>query len=79
VASATLLCRAGQLAALVFMRALARAQGRVSEMADTYYVAWIARNPEVATFQGLPGAEHGRLTDNSPGALAAWQRREDDW
>jgi uncharacterized protein (DUF885 family) len=35
--------------------------------------------PEQATYYGVPGRRHDKLTDNSPSAVAAWQAREDRW
>lgn len=51
----------------------------IGPVADAYFAAWTDRNPEFATFQDLPGARHGALSDNSPEALHQWQLQEDAW
>lgn len=51
----------------------------VAQLADDYLAAVVERNPESATIQTLEGADHGRLTDNSPEALRAWQAVEDEF
>lgn len=57
-----------------------RQAGRsVEAIADEYLAAMLQRYPETATYYSLPGARHDDLTDNSMGALAAWQTREDAW
>jgi len=40
--------------------------------------AWLAAFPENATVFSIPDARHDRLTDNSPAALRAWHKVEDD-
>jgi uncharacterized protein (DUF885 family) len=55
------------------------AAGQVSRLADEYVAAWFERFPEAATQRGIPGTDHGRVTDNSPAALARWRAREDAW
>ena len=52
---------------------------RVTRLADEYVREYIARNPEMATFEGLPDAPDDKLSDNSLEALAAWQAKEDGW
>jgi uncharacterized protein (DUF885 family) len=52
---------------------------RVKALADAYLGGWFARNPDQATFYGVPGRRHDQLPDNSLGALAAWQQKEDAW
>ena len=52
---------------------------RVTRLADEYVKEYIARNPEAATFEGLPSAPDDKLSDNSLEALKAWQAKEDDW
>lgn len=52
---------------------------RVTRLADEYVKEYVARNPETATFEGLPNAPDDKLGDNSLGALKAWQAKEDDW
>lgn len=48
-------------------------------LASEYVVAFFERNPHTATTSGYPGADHGRMPDNSLSALRAWQAREDAW
>lgn len=55
----------------------AAAAARVDSLADAYLAALFERQPELATFYGVPGARHDRLTDNSLAAVRAWERRED--
>lgn len=52
---------------------------RVDALADDYVAAWFERHPESATREGVEGADHGRLTDRSREAIAAWESREDAW
>ncbi len=56
-----------------------RADTRVRELADAYVSAFFDQFPEQATYYGVPGRRHDRLSDNSLGALAAWHAREDRW
>ena len=51
----------------------------VHRLADEYVAAYFERYPEAATRLGIPGTDHGRVTDNSLDALARWQAREDAW
>lgn len=51
----------------------------VHRLADEYVAAYFERYPEAATRRGIPGTDHGRVTDNSLDALARWQAREDAW
>lgn len=55
------------------------ADDRVRQLADTFVDAYLDQFPESATFYGIPGRAHDRLSDNSLAALAAWQQREDAW
>ncbi len=48
-------------------------------LADEYLEAYLDRHPEIATYYGIPGRRHDRLTDRSAGAIAAWRAREDAW
>jgi uncharacterized protein (DUF885 family) len=57
----------------------ASADTRVRELADAYVNGYLEQFPEQATYYGVPGRRHDRLTDNSPSAIAAWQAREDRW
>ncbi len=52
---------------------------RVTRLADEYVKEYIARNPEAATFEGLPDAPDDKLSDNSLESLKAWQAKEDGW
>lgn len=51
----------------------------VERLADEYVAAWFERHPELATRRGIPGTDHGRVTDNSLEALSHWRAREDGW
>ena len=53
------------------------AAARVNDLADAYMAAFFERNPELATFYGVPFARHDRAFDNSPEALEAWQDQVD--
>ena len=55
------------------------ATARVRALADAYMAAYFERYPEAVTQYGLANRTHDRLTDNSLGALEAWERREDAW
>ena len=52
---------------------------RVNAVADAYYAAVLAEQPEQAYFSGIELPRHDGLTDNSPAWLAGWQKREDAW
>jgi uncharacterized protein (DUF885 family) len=52
---------------------------RVIAIADDYLANWRETFPEINTTNGIPGARHDRLTDNSAAAEKAWQAREDRW
>jgi uncharacterized protein (DUF885 family) len=54
-------------------------ESAVSALATEYVDAFFARHPEEFTDNGIPGARHEGLTDNSLAALARWHRREDAW
>jgi uncharacterized protein (DUF885 family) len=49
----------------------------VAAIADDYLVAYREAFPEINTTQGIPGARHDRLTDNSAAADLAWRTKED--
>ena len=51
---------------------------QVTRLADEYVAGVFERVPELVTRRGLPG-DHGRVIDNSLGALETWRRREDAW
>ena len=55
------------------------ADARVRELADAYVSGYLDQFPEQATYYGVPGRKHDRLTDNSLSAIAAWHAREDRW
>ena len=55
------------------------ADARVRQLADAFVDAYLQEFPENATFYGIPGRSHDRLSDNSLAALAAWRQREDAW
>lgn len=48
-------------------------------IANEYLAAWREAFPEVNTYNGIPGARHDRLSDNSAAADRAWEAREDRW
>jgi uncharacterized protein (DUF885 family) len=54
-----------------------RANERMNRLADRYVEAFLERHPEEAYSAGLTPPTHARLTDNSPGAIAAWRELED--
>lgn len=49
---------------------------RVNALADEYVRDYFRQFPEAATLEGYPGAEHGRLTDNSLASVRAWDARQ---
>jgi uncharacterized protein (DUF885 family) len=51
----------------------------VRALADDYVAGYFDRFPEQATYYGVPGRAHDRLTDNSLAAIQAWEAREDRW
>ncbi|HVS12387.1 MAG TPA: DUF885 domain-containing protein [Thermoanaerobaculia bacterium] len=51
----------------------------VVAIADEYFDAWLATFPEAGTSNGIRGANHAGVTDNSLDALARWQARQDAW
>lgn len=52
---------------------------QVIAIADDYLAAWREAFPEVNTSNGIPGARHDRLSDNSGAAEKVWQDKEDRW
>ncbi|MGH6691023.1 MAG: DUF885 family protein, partial [Gammaproteobacteria bacterium] len=54
-------------------------ESAVAELATEYVDAYFATNPEEFTANGIPGARHDGLRDNSLAALERWRRREDGW
>jgi uncharacterized protein (DUF885 family) len=82
--------RCGALSVLILTAACSTSPGqpvsaptpgddRVKALADGYLDGYFERNPEEATYYGVAGRHHNRLSDNSPGALKAWQAKEDAW
>lgn len=57
----------------------ATAARQVIAIADDYLAAWRDAFPEVNTTNGIPGARHDRLSDNSAEAEQAWRVKEDRW
>ncbi|HXQ78341.1 MAG TPA: DUF885 family protein, partial [Gemmatimonadaceae bacterium] len=51
----------------------------VTTLADEYLAALREAVPEINTTQGIPGARHDRLTDNSGAAERVWQSKEDNF
>lgn len=49
----------------------------IEAIADDYMAAYLQRFPETATYYGLTGYRHNKLTDMSPEAVRAWQRKQD--
>jgi uncharacterized protein (DUF885 family) len=52
---------------------------KVTALADAYLDGYLSRFPEQATYFGIAGRHHDRLTDNSLAAQKAWEAREDGW
>ena len=52
---------------------------QVIAIADDYLARWREAFPEVNTTNGIPGARHDRLNDNSPQAEREWRAKEDQW
>ena len=52
---------------------------KAQALADAFVSGYFDRNPEEATIFGVPGRHHDKLTDNSLGALKAWEGKEDGW
>ncbi len=52
---------------------------QVVAIADAYLATWRDAFPEVNTSNGIPGARHDRLTDNSAAAERSWRAKEDAW
>ena len=47
---------------------------RVNALADAYVSGYLARNPDLYTYFGIPGSRHDRLSDNSLAAQRACRR-----
>ncbi len=52
---------------------------RVDALADEYVREFFEKNPDAATTEGYPKADHGRLRDNSLAAVQQWRASEDAW
>jgi uncharacterized protein (DUF885 family) len=52
---------------------------RVNAIADAYRAGLLEQQPELAYFAGIELESHDGLSDNSPAALARWEKREDGW
>lgn len=57
----------------------ARGAAAVTSTADEYLAGLLDYRPAFGTRSGLPGADHGRVRDNSLDALKRWQGKEDGW
>ena len=55
------------------------ADARVKALADAYLSGFFDRNPDQATYFGVPGRHHDQLPDNSLAAQKAWEAKEDAW
>ncbi len=51
---------------------------RVNGLADAYVRDYFEHFPDDATAEGYPGADHGRLNDNSLEAMKTWEQRENE-
>jgi uncharacterized protein (DUF885 family) len=49
----------------------------VAGLADRYVARYFATFPEEATLEGVPGADHAALTDNSVAGMQKWRAFED--
>jgi uncharacterized protein (DUF885 family) len=58
---------------------IAQSDTRVRRLADAYLGGFFDQFPEQATYFGVPGRRHDRLSDNSLAALQKWQAQEDRW
>jgi uncharacterized protein (DUF885 family) len=52
---------------------------RVRALADVYIDGYFQQFPESPTYYSLTDRPHDRLNDQSPGSIAKWQAREDEW
>src|SRR2546426_4632835 len=80
--------RRGAAVALLLLAAAQRAAAQVDadslaarmrKIADAYVAAYFERHPDEATLDGMAGARHDQLPDNSPITRGRWQAREDRW
>jgi uncharacterized protein (DUF885 family) len=55
------------------------ADGKVKALADAYLSGFFDRNPDQATYYGVPGRHHDQLPDNSLSSQKAWEAKEDAW
>lgn len=51
----------------------------INALADEYVREFFQTFPEFATLEGVPSADHGRLSDNSLAAVERWQQMENAW
>jgi uncharacterized protein (DUF885 family) len=67
------------VAALISMHAQSKADAAAAttKLADEFVAAQMQRNPETATFFGLPDARHDAVFDNTLEARRAWDARID--
>ena len=49
----------------------------IEDIADNYINVYLERFPEQATYLGLSGYRHNRLTDMSQNAITEWRRKQD--
>src|SRR5262249_59000664 len=52
------------------------ADAKVKSLADAYLAGFFDRNPDQATYYGVPGRPHDKLPDNSLTAQQTWEARE---
>src|SRR3989442_13514132 len=80
--------RRGAAVALLLLAAAQRAAAQVDadslaarmrKIADAYVAAYFERHPDEATLDGMAGARHDQLPDNSPITRGRSQAREDPW
>ncbi len=69
----------GVLAAGIPVSRIGAQESAVAALATEYVDAYFTANPEAFTDNGIPGARHDGLRDNSLAALERWRRREDGW
>jgi uncharacterized protein (DUF885 family) len=55
------------------------ADAKVKALADAYLSGFFDRNPDQATYYGVPGRHHDQLPDNSLSAQRVWEAKEDAW
>jgi uncharacterized protein (DUF885 family) len=55
------------------------ADAKVKALADAYLTGFFDRNPDQATYYGVPGRHHDQLPDNSLSTQKTWEAKEDAW